>query len=583
MKRHGIERQTLLVALIPVLVLALLMESYFIISRFADLDRELLERSQLMIRQLATTSEYAVFSGNGILLARNIDAALAQEDMSKVAVVDASGNLLLSGGVVPGEFGKLSARANLQTPVYQDKDALELYEPILATQVSLDEFGQRADAGKPLGAVIVEIGKQRLNRHKNKILFFSLVATLLVLAVTLLVALFAARRISRPIMEICQAVRSIGEGALNTAIAPHPSILELNELACGINMMTQQLHYDRNRLEERIAEVTRGLREKIKEVERADLEKKSLNEKLGMALDELKSIMEANPDILYVFNLKGNLIQWNSSFEKFCGLAQGQMVDRAATEFVSAEDRQAVRKGVKEIFEKGTATMEVHLVRHDGVSVPYLCNGVVLKNSNGEVVGFTGTGRDISEHKEAAERMHRMAHYDVLTGLPNRALFSDRMQQALALARRDKMRLALMFIDLDRFKPINDTLGHYIGDLLLNEVARRMQDCLRESDTAARVGGDEFVVLLPAIETGLDALAVAEKIRLALYQPFELAGHSLHISSSIGVAVYPEHGSEEGVLLKNADIAMYLAKAAGRNVVKLFPEESGPQEHDLPA
>lgn len=571
MKRHGIERQILLVALIPILILAVLMESHSIYMRFADLDRAVLERSQLMVHQLASSSEYAVFSGNAALLTRNIEAALAQQDAKKVAVLDESANLLLGGGIKPGAFAALSKKANLQTPVYQDAEVLVLYEPIFATQISVDEFGQEPGAGKLLGAVIIEISKQRLNRQKNQILIFSLLATWLVLMVTLIVALWAARRIARPIMEICQAVRRIGEGALDTNISPPNNIHELNELASGINSMARDLHYDRGMLEGRIADVTKGLREKIEEVEQANLEKKLLNEKLELALEELKSIMEANPDILYVFNLKGNLIQWNSSFEIFCGLAPEQMMNRAATEFVSAEDKQILMKGVMDVFEKGSVTMEVNFVRHDGVPVPYLCNGVVLKNTNGEVIGFTGTGRDIHERKAAAERMRRMAHYDALTDLPNRALLSDRLQQALASARRDKTRLALMFIDLDMFKPINDTLGHYMGDLLLKEVAKRMQDCMRESDTAARIGGDEFVVLLPVIETEQDAMAVAEKIRYTLSQPFELAGHSLHVSSSIGVAVYPEHGSDERALLKNADNAMYDAKSAGRNIVKLFP------------
>ena len=130
--------------------------------------------------------------------------------------------------------------------------------------------------------------------------------------------------------------------------------------------------------------------------------------------------------------------------------------------------------------------------------------------------------------------------------------------------------MALMFIDLDKFKPVNDTHGHPIGDLLLKEVAKRILECLRESDSAARVGGDEFVVLLPIIEAVSDAVAVAEKIRHALNQPFMMAVHQLNISSSIGVAVYPEHGSIEKSLLKNADTAMYAAKEAGRNNVMLY-------------
>jgi diguanylate cyclase (GGDEF)-like protein len=169
-----------------------------------------------------------------------------------------------------------------------------------------------------------------------------------------------------------------------------------------------------------------------------------------------------------------------------------------------------------------------------------------------------------------------MAQYDALTHLPNRALFEDRLHQAIASAQRNKAHLALMFIDLDKFKPVNDTYGHGVGDLLLKEVAVRIQNCLRDSDTAARIGGDEFVILLPAIESAADAGKVGEKIRLSLNQPFELAGHTLGIGSSIGVAVYPQHGKDEKLLVKSADIAMYHAKKNGRNNVKIY--QRGMQE-----
>ena len=193
-----------------------------------------------------------------------------------------------------------------------------------------------------------------------------------------------------------------------------------------------------------------------------------------------------------------------------------------------------------------------------------------VSDNEGRLTHYVALFSDISERKAAEAHMHNLAHYDVLTGLPNRALLSDRLQQSIAAAKRERSRMALMFIDLDRFKPINDTLGHHIGDLMLKEVAKRMLECLRESDSAARIGGDEFVVLLPLIETESDAVAVAEKIRNTLEQSFELAGRSLNISSSIGVAVYPEHGGDEKSLLKNADTAMYYAKEAGRNNVMLY-------------
>jgi diguanylate cyclase (GGDEF)-like protein/PAS domain S-box-containing protein len=177
---------------------------------------------------------------------------------------------------------------------------------------------------------------------------------------------------------------------------------------------------------------------------------------------------------------------------------------------------------------------------------------------------------DITDRKEMEEKVLHLAYHDPLTDLPNRMLFTDRLQQALAIAKRDRSHLALLFIDLDKFKPVNDKLGHNVGDLLLKAVAQRIQNCLRESDTVGRMGGDEFVVLLSMIKTERDAQEVAEKIRHSLNQPFHLAGHSLSISSSTGIAIYPEHGEEEKQLLKNADDAMYHAKAVGRDNVQLY-------------
>jgi diguanylate cyclase (GGDEF)-like protein/PAS domain S-box-containing protein len=193
-----------------------------------------------------------------------------------------------------------------------------------------------------------------------------------------------------------------------------------------------------------------------------------------------------------------------------------------------------------------------------------------VKSLAGAVTNYVAVSADITERKEAEEKMRHLATYDPLTDLPNRALVDDRLRQALATAKRDKTSMALMFLDLDKFKPINDMLGHDVGDLLLKEVAVRMQACVRESDTVGRIGGDEFVVLLPTVDSEQHAVRVAEKIRGALDQPFYLAGQDLRISASIGVALYPEHGDSPKMLVKYADTAMYYAKAAGRDNVQLF-------------
>jgi diguanylate cyclase (GGDEF)-like protein/PAS domain S-box-containing protein len=206
----------------------------------------------------------------------------------------------------------------------------------------------------------------------------------------------------------------------------------------------------------------------------------------------------------------------------------------------------------------------------------------LVRDEHGRLSHHLAVFSDITERKAVEERMQHLAHYDVLTDLPNRALFSDSLKQEIARAKREqqdkrdrvnKKHMALMFLDLDKFKPINDTLGHDVGDLLLKEVAKRLLNCARESDIVSRIGGDEFVVLLPTVETDQDAMRVADKILHALDEPFELAGHRLHISVSIGLVLYPEHGIDELTLTKNADIAMYYAKASGRNNVKLFQME----------
>jgi diguanylate cyclase (GGDEF)-like protein/PAS domain S-box-containing protein len=188
------------------------------------------------------------------------------------------------------------------------------------------------------------------------------------------------------------------------------------------------------------------------------------------------------------------------------------------------------------------------------------------RKHRGAVVVF----HDITERKLNDERIRHLAQHDTLTDLPNRALLKDRLQQAMSYAKRDKQRVALMFIDLDRFKPINDSMGHVVGDWLLKEAANRMRACVRESDTVARVGGDEFVVLLRTVDCAEDAVLVAEKIRNMLNKPFELAQQSLQISCSVGLALYPDHAQTENELLDYADIAMYRAKQLGRDKVEIF-------------
>lgn len=191
-----------------------------------------------------------------------------------------------------------------------------------------------------------------------------------------------------------------------------------------------------------------------------------------------------------------------------------------------------------------------------------------VTDEKGRIIAVVGIGRDVTERKKAEQEITKLAHYDTLTGLPNRSLLYDRLSQALT--KRTTTMAAVLFIDLDRFKQVNDVFGHQVGDQLLQEASRRLKTCVRSSDTVARLGGDEFVVLLPEILKCSQAGAIASKITSAMSHPFCLDGHELHSGASIGVALYPADGADVDTLLKHADIAMYQAKEAGRGQFKFY-------------
>lgn len=213
--------------------------------------------------------------------------------------------------------------------------------------------------------------------------------------------------------------------------------------------------------------------------------------------------------------------------------------------------------------------------RKSGEIYPEHLTITAVKNDADVVTNFVATLTDITMNKAASEEIKNLAFYDPLTQLPNRRLLLDRLKQALAASTRSGHRGALLFLDLDHFKDLNDTLGHDVGDLLLQQVAQRLSDCIREGDTVARVGGDEFVILLEnlsdqLIEAATQTEVIANKILFALNQPYQLATHEYHNSPSIGVSLFIDYAFELEEVLKQADIAMYEAKKAGRNLVRFF-------------
>lgn len=289
--------------------------------------------------------------------------------------------------------------------------------------------------------------------------------------------------------------------------------------------------------------------------------------------EQLKTMVHTSLDGFWITDTQGHFLKVNDAYCKMIGYSREELLHMTIADVEALEKPEDTADHIKKLIANGSEYFETCHRHKDGSLVDVEISANYSELHEGRIYCFL---RDITERKKAEAQIYKLAHYDVLTGLPNRALFNDRLKQALSSAKRAKRHIGVMFLDLDRFKPINDTFGHDVGDLVLKEVAKRLHQCMRESDTISRIGGDEFIALLPSIETAQDAMLVADKILLAIDQPFELADHSLELSVSIGIAVYPEHGSDTKTLSKNADIAMYHAKGSGRHNAKLYqPDMTG--------
>ncbi|MCS6913260.1 MAG: EAL domain-containing protein [Myxococcales bacterium] len=270
----------------------------------------------------------------------------------------------------------------------------------------------------------------------------------------------------------------------------------------------------------------------------------------------------------------GCIVDANAAFCRITGYPLEAILGRTLDQLHLAVHDGALHAGIDErLRENGHWGGEVLYRRRDGSLIPLLQNINVVRGAAGEITHTLTVITDITVIKENQARLDFLAYHDVLTELPNRLLFRDRLEQALQHARRDGERLGLLFIDLDRFKNINDSLGHHVGDQLLVAVAQRLRKLLRRTDTIARLGGDEFVVLTEKLGTIDDADRLAHKIITALRRPFDIGGRELHVGCSIGITLFPEDGESADELLRNADTAMYRAKDAGRDGFARFSRE----------
>jgi diguanylate cyclase (GGDEF)-like protein/PAS domain S-box-containing protein len=363
----------------------------------------------------------------------------------------------------------------------------------------------------------------------------------------ILASLQIARSISLPITRLTQVASRISGGALSERadIAGHG---EVGTLAQAFNQMTEHLIRDIN--ERRQAE------------------------------EKFHALLKSAPDAIVIIETTGVICLANLQAEQLFGYEDGELLGKPIEMLLPTRYREghvSLRQAFCDNphFRPMAEDLDLYGLRKDGTQIPVEISLAPIETQGGFLVA--SAIRDISERKHTEARLVQQANYDTLTGLPNRLLAADRLSQALGRARRIHKNVAVMFLDIDHFKNVNDTLGHAVGDKLLTEVAGRLTECVREDDTVARLGGDEFLIIIPELNALKDAEIVAEKVIETLNHPCSLGERELFVGASIGITGFPVDSDDPDVLLRNADAAMYRAKAAGRNTFRFFTPEMNVQ------
>ncbi|MCX8087102.1 MAG: EAL domain-containing protein [Rhodocyclaceae bacterium] len=288
----------------------------------------------------------------------------------------------------------------------------------------------------------------------------------------------------------------------------------------------------------------------------------------------MATVFSNSNEAILITDANNRIVAVNAAFERMTGYEADDVIGEDPKILSAGQTPPEVYRDMwAALKERGAWQGELLDRRKNGETFPKWLSISVVRDAQGQIANYIGSFVDISERKANEERVRFLAHHDALTGLPNRFSLQERLAQALGFAARNRKKLALMLIDLDNFKAINDTLGHPVGDKLLIEVAQRLKGAVRGSDIVARLGGDEFVVVLPDIELPADAAHVAEKILKAIAAPIKIDGQTLHTSPSIGICLFPEDADCGEELMKRADVAMYHAKAQGRANFQFFTDE----------
>ncbi len=343
----------------------------------------------------------------------------------------------------------------------------------------------------------------------------------------------------------------------------------------------QDLQHANDALEQRVEERTAELKHANQALERHIAEQKQAEQALRESETHLRTLAQISPAGIFRTDAKGDCVYVNPSWCEIAGLTPEEAYGQGWAKGLHPEDRERVfEEWYRTTSEQHPYQSECRFRRRNGVTTWVYAQAVAERDSDGNVTGYVGTMMDITERKQIQERLEYLAHHDVLTGLANRMLFKDRLEHALARAQRSQRLLALLFLDLDDFKDINDALGHDIGDRFLQALSRRLTDNMREGDTVARLGGDEFALLLEDIARVADVAPIAEKVLAALSGTFVVDDRELSVTISIGISLYPDDAEDAPTLLQHADNAMYRAKQEKGNAYCFYTAGLAPGPSD---
>ncbi|MBI5910806.1 MAG: diguanylate cyclase [Betaproteobacteria bacterium] len=467
-----------------------------------------------------------------VIRADSVTRQFGPGNVSEVAAVPDESAALKTGRPVYRVFGEdrgrvlLAVLPALASRNYLGKDCLACH---------------RVPEGEVLGVVTMKISLEKADAAVAD--FQKKAGAAVLLSMVLLVFplyLFVERSIARPLARMVARLNDIGEaGAMLEEHLPVEGGDEIREASTAVNRVMALA--------------------------------KDLIGKERLAAEVFSHSFEA----IVITDAAGRIQMVNRAFGAITGYSADEVTGRSPA--ILKSERQApefYQRMWGALIDKGEWQGEIWNRRKDGEIYPEWLSITSVRSSGGEIENYIGIFSDISERKRSEELVLFQAYHDVLTGLPNRRLFIDRLNQQVVAARRHpRTSVAVMFLDLDRFKEINDTLGHEAGDELLKHVAARLRGSVRESDTVARLGGDEFTVLLPSPAARTDAQRVAVKIIEAMSRPFMVAGREVRVTASIGASLCPDDGSEAETLLRNADAAMYSAKQQGRACLRFYDEQ----------